>query len=123
MSDQQLQKVSECRSGEWDAVCPICTDRIDEFTAPVESYEAGCSNCDRWYFKTDAVCKPAGVNMTENEVREEFTRIANSEPTQIVVELPKQPGVTVEKQVFNPVLKRMSETIALGIEIGWKDDG
>ena len=118
MSDV-IQKVDECRAGEWDALCPICGSTIDKFTAPVESYEAKCDSCERWYYLTDAICKPVGVAYEANEIRESFINIANSEPHQISVQVDNRPNGSVTKEIFNPALKRMTETVAEGVEQGW----
>lgn len=113
---EKVRLLANCRSGEWDVVCPLCGSVIDKTTLPVESYEVRCESCDRWYFKSDAVCKPIGENLSPNEVREGFIRVANNAAKTIEIQDDRTPKKGATREVFNPAVKRMCETLSQGIE-------
>jgi len=119
---KHVRLLDNCQSGEWDVLCPLCGDTIDEVTAPIGSYETRCESCERWYFKSDAVSKPVGVELSPNEVREGFIRVANSIPKTIQIVDDRTPVEGAEREVFNPAVRRMCKTIGEGIGEGFDNE-
>jgi len=115
---EHVRLLDDCQSGEWDVLCPLCGNTIDEITAPIGSYETRCESCERWYFKTDAVCKSVGVELSLNEVREGFLSVANSAPKTIQIADDRTPVEGAKREVFNPTVRRMCKTITFGVEEG-----
>jgi hypothetical protein len=113
---EKIRLLSNCQADEWDVVCPLCGSVIDKTALPVESYEARCGKCDRWYFKSDAICKPVGADLSPSEVRAGFIRVANNAAKTIQIQDDKTPEKGATREVFNPAIKRMCETLSEGID-------
>jgi len=85
---------------------------MDEFEGELESYEANCENCERWYFLSDAIAHPVGASYELGQLQKRFENIIRNEAKYIRV-LKSHPYRDVEQLVENPSQHRMKQTLSL----------